>query len=314
MGSLHLQQEVGRLERQVSCCIIGDINIDYITDLSHLVVSGDTNACFYNPIVSSVGGNAVFFAEAACEAGFHPISVLCCIGNDLGGLRAREHLQRLGINVHVMPSSRQTGQVIILYQPDDRRIMVADRGANQEFRVPEAGVLSELVEKSDLLYVSGYMLLNTEQCNAVHSISKAFRAAQARVLVDMVPHDVWQTHSWREYVDMCSCADCVAVEMATVSAFHRGAADPLQPEDVARLLLRDFEFCLIRINDVSDFMVADRMRQRLVTVPYRRTTASLRFTDRVIACVMQQYIVDPGSVFESDLWVERAIKAVNGGN
>jgi sugar/nucleoside kinase (ribokinase family) len=313
MGSLHLQQEVRRLNHQVSCCIIGDINIDYVTDLSHLVVNGDTNACFHNPITSSVGGNSVFFAEAACEAGFRPVNVLCSIGDDIGGLRAREHLQRLGVAVHLMPSSQQTGQVLILYQPNDRRIMVADRGANRDFRVPETEVLSELVDKFDLLYVSGYMLLNTDQCAAMHTIARAFRAAKVKILVDVVPHDVWQTHSWRQYVDMCSFADCVAVEMGTVSAFHRGMPDALRPEDATRLLLRDFEFCLIRINDVSDFIVADRARQRLFTVPYRRTVASLRFTDRIIACVMQQYVADPELLFESNLWLERAIQAVSGG-
>ena len=312
MGSFHFEQKVRRLNHQISCCVIGDVNIDYITDLSHIVINSDTNACFYNPILSSVGGNSVFFAEAAYEAKFHPVTVLCSIGDDIGGLRAREHLQRLGVAVHVMQSNQQTGQVIILYQPDDRRIMIADRGANQDFRVPEKEVLSELVDKSDLLYISGYMLLNTDQCAAVHTIAKAFRAAKVKVLVDMVPHDVWRTHSWKDYVKMCSCADCVAVEMGTVSAFHRGMSDVLRPKDAARLLLRDFEFCLMRINDVSDFFIADRTQQRLVTVPYRRTVASLRFTDRIIACAMQQYIANPGLLFESNLWLERAIEAVNG--
>lgn len=254
----------------------------------------------------------MFFAEAACEAGFGNITLLCSIGDDIAGLRAREHLQRLGVVVQTVPSSQPTGQVFIVYQPDDRRIMVADRGANQDFRVPEIGMLSELVDKSNLLYVSGYMLLNSDQCAVVHTIANTFRAAKAKVLIDMVPHDVWRTRSWQEYVQMCSCADCVAVEMSTVSTFHTGVPDALQPEEAAQLLLRDFEFCLIRINDVSDFMVADRMRQRLVTIPYRRTVASLRFTDRIIAHAMQQYVENPRLLFESNLWLEKATEAVRG--
>jgi sugar/nucleoside kinase (ribokinase family) len=255
----------------------------------------------------------VFFAEAACEAEFHHVSVLCSIGNDVGGLRAREYLHRLGASIHVLPSDRQTGQVVILYQPDDRRIMIADRGANGDFRVPEPGMLSELVETSQLLYVSGYMLLNPDQCAAVHITSQTFRTAKAKILVDMVPHDVWQTHSWRDYVDMCSFADCVAVEMGTMSAFHREDLNTLQPDDAIRLLLKDFEFCLIRINDVSDFIVADRTRQRLFSVPYSRTVASLRFTDRIIACVMRQYIEDPQLLFDSDIWLDRAKLSISGG-
>ena len=300
------------MRTQTSCCIIGDVNIDYVTDLSHLAINSEMNACIYNPIMSSVGGNSVFFAEAACEAGFQFVAVVCSIGDDIGGLRAREHLQKLGVAVHVIPSARQTGQVVILYQPGDRRIMVADRGANRDFGVPEPRMLSELVDTSLFLYVSGYMLLNQDQCAAVHITSQAFRRGNAKILVDMVPHDVWQTHSWEDYVEMCSFADCVAVEMSTVSAFHKGALDVLQPRDAVQLLLKDFELCLIRINEASDFIVADRSRQRAFTVPYRRTVASLRFTDRIIACVMRQYIEDAALLFESNAWLEKAIRVVGG--
>ena len=307
-----MQQGEQQLSCQASCCIIGDVNIDHIADLSHVAVSGEANPCVQNPIVSNVGGNAVFFAEAACEAGFGSVAMLCSIGDDAAGSRALEHLHELGVVVHNMPNKQQTGQVIIMYQPDDRRIMVADRGANREFRAPENGVAAELIQQSDLLYVSGYMLLNADQCAAVHTIANAFRAGKAKVFVDMVPHDVWRTISWRKYVAMCSCADCVAAEMSTVSMFHCGLPDALQPDEAAELLLRDFKFCLVRINDVSDFIVADRARKRIVSIPYRRVTASLRFTDRVIAHAMQQYVTDPNLLFESDLWLSKAAMTMKG--
>lgn len=298
---------------KVSCCIVGDVNIDYITDLSHIVLDGKANSCYYNRVMSSVGGNAVFFAESVREAGYSHIAVLCSIGDDIAGSQAREHFDRLGVVAHIMTSKLLTGQVMIIYQPDDRRIMVADRGANMDLRVPEKGILFDIVRQSDMLYVSGYMLLDKNQCKALHTIANVFRAAKKKVLVDMVPHDVWQTRTWQEYIAMCSCADCVAVELSTVSSFHGGSPDALKPEEAAQLLLNDFKFCLVRINDASDFVIADRTHQRIVTVPYLRTEASLRFTDRVIASVMQQYVVDPEVLFNSELWLEKVVKSVKGG-
>lgn len=312
MGSFHLSKEEQKLSTQVSCCIIGDVNIDYISDLSYITLRGESNSCFHNRITSSVGGNAVFFAEAAHEAKYCSVFVLCSIGEDVAGMLARNYLQKLGVVVHDVPSHHHTGQVIIIYQPDDHRIMIADRGANKDFRFPEIGILREIADKSDLLYISGYMLLDNDQCKAIHKIADFFRKANAKVLVDMVPHDVWRTRTWREYIELCSCADSVAVEISTVSSFHAGVPDALQPEKAAQIVLKDFEFCLIRINDKSDFIVGNKTQKRIFTVPYHRTVASLRFTDRIIAHVMQQYIVNPIMLFESNVWLEDTIWAVNG--
>lgn len=298
------------MNQHVSCCIIGDINIDYITNLSHVSLDGSINPCLQNPVISSVGGNAVFFAEAASEADFQNVSVLCSTGDDIASSCALEHLRCLGVVVYNFPGSQQTGQVIIIYQPNDQRIMIADRGANRDFMTIDSSVCLRLAEMSDLLYVSGYMLLDRDQRSAVHTIADVFRARGAKVLVDMVPHDIWQTKSWRSYVDICSCADCVAAEMTSIVSFHRKSDKSMSPEEAADLLLEHFAFCLIRINDVSDFIVADRNWKRIVSIPYQRVTASLRFTDCVIAHVMQQYLEAPRLLFESDLWLTKVISAV----
>jgi sugar/nucleoside kinase (ribokinase family) len=295
----------------MSCCVVGDVNIDHITDLSGIIISGTASSCFQNPIRSNVGGNAVFFGEAAYEAGFSDVTVLCSIGNDVAGMLAVEHLQKLGISILKVASNKPTGQVMILYQPNDQRIMVADRGANQDLQVPESEALTELAHKVDLLYISGYMLLNPDQRAAIHSIADALRMAGAKVVLDVVPHDVWRTWTWREYAKMSSCADCIAAEFSTVSAFQKGVPDAMDPQDAVRMLLQHFEFCLLRINDVSDIIIADRIRQRFVTIPYRRTVASLRFTDRILACAMHQYVANPALVFQSDQWLDRAVEIVS---
>ncbi|MBN1995924.1 hypothetical protein JW935_00130 [candidate division KSB1 bacterium] len=287
------------------------MTIDYISDLSHIYLRGETNSCFHNLISSSVGGNAVFFSEAACDAGYSNVTVMCSIGEDIAGRQAREHMQKNGVVVHNLPSNHHTGQVIIVYQPDDHRIMIADRGANRDFRVPGVELLAEIADKSDMLYISGYMLLDNNQCTAIHKIANIFHAANAKVFVDIVPHDVWRTISWREYVESCSCAEGVAVEIDTVSAFHSGVLGALRPEEAVQILLSDFEFCLIRINDKSDFFIADRRHKKAFTIPYCRTVASLRFTDRIIAHVMQQYIINPRLLFESNQWLENVRKAAS---
>lgn len=297
------------MKQSPACYIIGDVNIDYITDLAHVFIGRETNPCFRNAIVSSVGGNAVFFAEAACEAKFVRVTVLCSVGNDVAGTRALEHLQTLGIKVHNSLSPQQTGQVVIIYQPDDQRIMIADRGANRDFR-ESTGIDWQQVQAADLLYISGYMLQEEEQSEVVKTIASKFRASKARVLVDIVPHDIWQTCSWQNYVKHCTGANCVAIELATLAAFHQEIHGPLQPSTAVELLLRDFEFCLVRLDDVSNFIVADKTHQRQFKIPYRRVTASLRFTDRVIAHVLQQYLADPTLLFESEQWIVRVSQVV----
>jgi sugar/nucleoside kinase (ribokinase family) len=232
------------------------------------------------------------------------------MGEDAAASTALKYLHELGVDVYNISSKQQTGKVLILYQPDDQRIMIADRGANRDFRMPEDRVISELSSKSDLLYISGYMLLNETQRKAVHKIAKEFQTATAKVLVDMVPHDVWQTKSWDEYLEMCSCADYVAVELHTLSMFCQGVENALNSEEAVELLLESFEFCIVRINNMSDFIVADRTQKRVVSIPYRRVSASLRFTDRVIAHAIHQYISEPKFLFESSLWIEKARKAV----
>jgi len=299
------------LKQIPACYIIGDVNIDYVTDLAHVFVGSEPNPCFQNAIASSVGGNAVFFAEAACEAEFAKVTVLCSVGDDLAGARVLKYLKTLGIYVERSHSLRPTGQVIIIYQPNDQRIMVADRGANRDFR-GAVEIDWQGVQASDLLYISGYMLLEAEQCVAVHEMAAKFRASKAKILVDIVPHDIWQTYSWQDYVKLCSGADYVAVELSTITAFHQKYSETLQPMTAIELLLEDFEFCLLRLNAMSDFLIADQTRHRQFTIPYRRVTASLRFTDRVIAHVLQHYLADPNSLFESDQWIAQASQAVGG--
>jgi sugar/nucleoside kinase (ribokinase family) len=301
------------MRQPLSCCVVGDVNIDYISDLSWTSIDSAVSACYQSSVNSTVGGNAVFFAEAACDAGFDAVKMLCATGDDDNGTRVRDYLDQLGIEVRYVPSAMLTGQVIVLYQPNDRRILVADRGANRDIAAVDPVMAGEWAANSDLLYVSGYTLLDERERKAIELVAQGARRTGSLVLVDIVPHDIWKSYQWHEYVRICGSTQFIAAELSTIVGFLSDNACSLTLKEAAALVLRDFEGCVLRLNDTSDILIADRFRQRIVSVPYYRDQASLRFTDRVIAHVARQYLTDRDELFESSEWLCRLLSAVQGG-
>lgn len=124
--------------RNYSCVVFGDINIDYVADLSEFPFHKIDNACINSSILTNIGGNATFFAEAALEAGFHSVKLFCSLGKDIAAENVKIYFKDKKIELISSIDNEETGKVLILYQPDDKRILVADRGANKNiFSHPE---------------------------------------------------------------------------------------------------------------------------------------------------------------------------------
>jgi sugar/nucleoside kinase (ribokinase family) len=205
----------------MNCTILGDVNIDYISDISSVHVSELNNSCISSKINSSVGGNGIFFAEAAREVGFENINLLCSIGNDTEGERARKHCKNLNINLVCTETNLHTGRVIILYQPDDERILIADRAANLSFTLNPEDIPESIFEHTDILYISGYLLLEENQRKCICSLARDYKCKNkdAFVLIDIVPHDLFKKFSWDEYSNICNFTDGVVVEAKTLRKF-----------------------------------------------------------------------------------------------
>lgn len=82
-----------------NCVVLGDINIDYVTDLSQVSLQMIDNACINAPILSYVGGNGTFFAEAAKEAGFNDVKLIASLGEDEAANTAKLYFRKNNINL-----------------------------------------------------------------------------------------------------------------------------------------------------------------------------------------------------------------------
>lgn len=310
--------------RKLTSATIGDINIDYAVDISDMDVpfSMALSGCFFRTVQSFLGGNGVFFAGAAKDVGFARSYLLACVGMDatrpntpdLAARMALDSLEQSGVVpiVSLYPGLG-TGQVIILYQPDEQRFMIADRGANAGFTLSNLPKTADMQrEPIDLLYVSGYCLLDDHQREAVNKLMRDFRDRGTFIVVDIVPHNIFCQISFDTLKDWTSLAHAVMAEAWTVFGFmgldERVASKAEHKALILGQLLDAYDFCLVRLNSRSDFVMADKSKQTEVYIPYHARLASLRFTDRVLASAMFYYLNNNHAVPEDSEWVDKAIK------
>lgn len=287
-----------------SCVIFGDINIDYVADLAHAPLQAIDNACINAPIISYVGGNATFFAEAAKEAGFSKITMIVSLGEDDAANTARQYFKSKGIDLAVFHSNNPTGKVIILYQPNDKRVLIADRGSNKDVLLSSRSKLSDyILTPADLLYISGYALQNEIGEITLSEVINQYKKTGAFSIIDAVPHEIFQRYHWNDYVYNCRGIDGIVIERNTIMGFMNRPSSECDNDSIADYILNDFDFCIVRLNAKSDFLIADKSNRRVVTIHYQPRVASLRFTDRVIAQVVSRYLCNPNEVFCNSEWV-----------
>lgn len=312
--------------KKLSSLTIGDINIDYIVDISDLEVpfTLELSGQFPHPIQQIVGGNGVYFSESARDAGFLPSSLIASIGMnhqtpdtpDISGQEALNRINKSGVvPILSLVQDLPTGRVIILYQPNDRRVTIADRGANAGPIMPLLTMIGkEIISQTDLLYVSGFYLVEKHQRDLIMQIMSMFRDQGSFVLVDVVPHNLFTRFSFESLKGILSSANAISIESATLAGFLDIKGDLNSKENKNRMinaLLTAFDFGLVRLNDRSDFIIADQKVQKEIYVPYRARTASARFSDRVLASALFHYLSNDRSIPDDDLWVKEAIETTS---
>ncbi len=312
-------------QKNITVATIGDANIDYISDTSDLNQQIITNldGCLFNPIRSSIGGNGIFFSEAAKEAGFESSYLLSTLGSEDGtsnspDLAAQKVISRVSkTGVHPLFSwdkNKETGKVIIFYRPNDKRLMIADRGANSSFVLNNLPSFESILATTNLLYISGYSLLYIEQRKAVHYLIDKFKNEGAFIFCDVVPHNIFNDVSFETYSSWTKQCDGIAIEAHTISGFFNLGQPPYSEEtknEMIQHLLNRYKFCLIRLNSKSDFLIANRDEKCEVLIPYTEKNASLRFTDRVIAHSLLSYLQNNQKLLPSIDWVEKIIQLLN---
>ena len=280
---------------------LGDVNIDIVVEATEIPLSEKINlsGCFFKEIKTSVGGNGQFFAEAARKAGFSESYLLATVGYDktlevpdISAQRVIDRLEKGGIIPLFSWDTRETGKVIIIYQPGDNRIMFADRGANIGFtldNLPEAA--EETILASNIFHVSGYTLLRPEQRDAAKYLMRLATDAGVFTSVDIVPHDLYLTYTFEEVIENLEFAKAICVEASTIMGLLKLEQNWIQnQEKVLRHLMPVFEYSLIRLNNISDFVIVTKEEITDFTIPYQQDVTSLRFTDAVYSSAILHFL------------------------
>ncbi len=174
----------------LSVVCVGDINYDFVYDkfppgfLPSLTPPGTK---VQGPIRRSVGGTAVNFAKGAKRAGFSQCSVVGVVGGDALGQHILNELAELQIDTiyHRDPAIKSSIAIILR---DEARTDISLTLTDAYQSLPTATVNKALtpIEKSDVLYCSGYCLIDSNRYNSALDILRAARKANCLVVLDMV--------------------------------------------------------------------------------------------------------------------------------
>jgi len=171
------------------------------------------------------GGTGVMFAIAAIQANFKKTSLIGKIGRgvdcdgkpDIAGAYIIDTLKQLGIDVYVsLDSNNPTGRTMITFFPGGKRLLVANSGANDSFSTPDISKgLEEIVDQSDILFISGYSLLKSERAQAIISLMERAKRGKSLVALDVVPHSVYRILNWATFRKLTRHVDIVILETGT---------------------------------------------------------------------------------------------------
>lgn len=189
--------------------VVGDVMLDIRTQLTadDLASALALESMVPGRISLTLAGTGVNMARALVEQ-FGTVHLIGAVGSDTGGLLARKLLDSEPYLSRVIEADGGSGMALVLRdapQPGDphgRRIVVADRGANEALDLSLMAAGEDVLMAAALLCVDAYGLLH-EPRRAATTYAMG-RAAEVGCVVfcDLVPHDldrhvtVDQCRSW----------------------------------------------------------------------------------------------------------------------
>lgn len=182
-----------------SVVVLGDVFGDVICDLTGdlecvraLARSKEYETA--SAITVGIGGGGVQFAIAATKYLDGEITVIGKVGGqgDAAALQAIELLKNHGVRAaFAVDPLMATGCAMITYLPDNRRFMISDTGANGSLALQDlTPAMTDAARRAELVYVSGYMLVQPARRAATMSLLRTAREHGAEVAVDLVPHEL----------------------------------------------------------------------------------------------------------------------------
>lgn len=259
-----------------SVAVIGDLLLDVI---AHVTAFSAQRAISLKSIQAPVslrpGGTGVVFALSAKSVGFDPVWLLGTVGADQSNTPNRadpagqiilQGLRQSGVEPIVEFNRKEgTGAVMILHLSDDQRILIADKGANVSFGIDKLSEkVKQVLKNAQLLFVSGYSLLNSEQAKAVIHMMDISRSHGHLVILDLVPHTTFANLKPEIYEQYTRSADILVSETNTLR----------------RIFLSELTSTTEKFSEEQVYQMADQMLKRHKAAILRLDNDHQYFFDR----------------------------------
>ena len=146
-----------------SILVLGDINVDVLMDVPAYPPPG--GEAVTERFITRLGGSAANAAVVLSRLGLEA-RMLGRVGNDAWGQMALDDLARTGVSLELVQrdAAAATGMMFTVVTPDGERTMFGQRGANT--RTDPEAISMDILRQADLLYISGYALLEAPQRDA----------------------------------------------------------------------------------------------------------------------------------------------------
>jgi ribokinase len=164
-----------------SIVALGDINVDVLMDVPAYPTPG--GEALTERILTQLGGSAANTAVVLSRLGLE-VRLIARVGGDAWGQIAREQLAETGVSLEFVQqdATNPTGMMFTVVTPDGERTMFGQRGANRE--LDAALISSDALGGVDLLYLSGYALLEAPQREAAARAVELARQRKLPVVLD----------------------------------------------------------------------------------------------------------------------------------
>ena len=167
----------------IDVAVIGDALIDYQYWVINMPpVGGDEMISMSN---KSSGGSA---ANSAIALGIQNIRTAFCgrVGSDENGQWIKDRMTASGVDISCMQYGESTGYVLSIIDKNSERTMLSFRGASAEplTYTPE---LQQLLQKTRILLISGYSLMNPLQASLSLTAAHETHMAGGLVALDTSP-------------------------------------------------------------------------------------------------------------------------------
>ena len=206
--------------------VVGSFNIDHVWQCETLPKPGATLSGHY---ISGPGGKGFNQAIAAARAGA-ATAFICALGDDAGGVQARELAMADGIDLHAQSSDAPTGTAGIFVDAQGNNSIVIGAGANA--MLAPAFVAAELVDTVDSATADSCVLLAQLE-SPVATIAQALsvgRQAGATTVLNPAPANAHSTPELLALVDILTPNE---TEFAALLQRHAGI--DIDPKTVTTL-------------------------------------------------------------------------------